>query len=57
MPFGHLSERHTYGKVESEVALEVWVCYGEMSVAVCVGRMDCFHATIESKDKVVEVEA
>ena len=43
--------------MEGEVALELGMDYGEMSVVVGIGWMYGFHAAIESKDEVVEVKA
>lgn len=42
--------------MEGEVALEAGMCDGKMSAAVCIGWMYGFHATVESKDEVVEIE-
>ena len=43
--------------MEGEVALELRMRDGEMPVLVGIGGMDGFHAGVEPKDEVVEVEA
>jgi hypothetical protein len=42
--------------VEGKVATELGMYNGEMPVAIPIGRMYCFHASIESKDEIIEVE-
>ena len=52
----HSLERQTHGEVEREVAAEGGVHDGEMFAACLIGRVDGFHACVETQDKIVEVK-
>ena len=42
--------------MEGEVAFELGMCDWEVSVAVCIGWMYCFHASIKAQDEEAQVE-
>ena len=48
MPFGHLSERHTYGKMELEIAREVGMPQRIMLRCSFVGGVYCLHSHVGS---------
>ena len=52
----HSLERQTHGEVEREVAAEGRVHDGVMFAACLIGRVDGFHACVETQDKIVEVK-
>ncbi len=52
-----MSERHTDGEMEGEVAAPTGMEDGIMVLVVVVGRIDRLHGTVEAEDEIAEVEA